>query len=80
MMFSNGEGEAQLHYLSGDYEVLRHGSYVLCSISGEKIPLDELRYWNASRQEAYANCEISYRRELECDPRLRKLLGTTIKA
>ena len=79
MMFLGGEREAQLHYLSGDYEVLTHGTYVLCAITGEKIPLDELRYWSAPRQEAYASCEISYRRELECDPRLRKLLGTTLK-
>ena len=43
MMFPGGEREAQLHYLSGDYEVLTHGTYVLCAITGEKIPLDELR-------------------------------------
>ncbi len=77
MIFSGGEREAEIHYFSGDYEVVKHGTYVLCAVTGEKIPLDDLKYWNAIRQEAYASCEISYQRELECDPRLRKLLGST---
>lgn len=77
MIFSTGEREAEVHYLSGDYEIVRHGTYVLCAVTGEKIPLDDLKYWNSIRQEAYASCEISYRRELECDTRLRRLLGTT---
>jgi len=64
--------EAKLRYQSGDYEVITPGSYVLCAVTGERIPLDELRYWNFQRQEAYASCEISYQRELECDPKLRE--------
>ncbi|MHC5307970.1 DUF2093 domain-containing protein [Bartonella sp. LJL80] len=76
-MFSSGEREAQIRYLSGDYEIIKHGTYVSCAITGEKIPVDELKYWNHLRQEAYASCEISYQRELECNPHLRKLLGTT---
>jgi hypothetical protein len=37
---------------------------VLCAVSGEKIPLDALRYWSATRQEAYATPEIATRRLL----------------
>lgn len=77
MMLPGGEREAKVKYLSGDYEVIRSGSYVLCAVTGEKIPLDDLRYWNFERQEAYADCEISYKRELECNPHFRTLLGTT---
>jgi hypothetical protein len=32
---------------------------VLCAISGQVIPLEELRYWSAERQEAYASAELS---------------------
>jgi len=68
------QGEARIEYLSGDYKILKHGSYVTCAVTGKPIPLDELRYWNFGRQEAYLNCEVSYQRELECDPHLRNLI------
>ena len=45
---------AVLHYGDGDFRVVRPGRYVLCAVSGVKIPIEALRYWNASRQEAYA--------------------------
>lgn len=67
-------GEAKLEYKGGDYVINIPGTYVLCAVSGEKIPLDDLRYWNVERQEAYASCEISYKRELECNPHLRDVL------
>lgn len=47
-------GQARLHYLDGDYEVLSPGTYVACAVSGEHIPLDALRYWSVDLQEAYA--------------------------
>ncbi|WP_293679783.1 DUF2093 domain-containing protein [uncultured Phenylobacterium sp.] len=45
---------AKLHYGDGEYAVLRPGRYVLCAVSGQKIPLEQLRYWSAELQEAYA--------------------------
>jgi len=48
-------GEAQLRYLDGDYRIVRPGSYVRCAVTGDPIPLDELKYWSVERQEAYAN-------------------------
>ena len=45
---------AKLHYSDGEYAVLRPGRYVLCAVSGQKIPLEQLRYWSAELQEAYA--------------------------
>jgi hypothetical protein len=45
---------ALLHYGDGEYAVLKPGKYVLCAVSGEKIPLDALRYWSPVAQEAYA--------------------------
>ncbi|PZQ62637.1 MAG: DUF2093 domain-containing protein [Phenylobacterium zucineum] len=45
---------ARLHYGDGDYAVLRPGRYVVCAVTGAKIPLEQLRYWSAELQEAYA--------------------------
>ncbi len=45
---------ASLHYGDGEFVVLKPGRYVLCAVSGVKIPLEALRYWNPALQEAYA--------------------------
>ncbi len=47
-------GEAQVHYLDGDLKIIRPGHFVRCAVTGASIPLDELRYWNVEKQEAYA--------------------------
>ena len=67
-----GDNQATLRYLDGDYQVLTPGSYVLCAVTGEKILLDDLRYWSVARQEAYKDVEVSFQRELDLDPRLRR--------
>ena len=46
---------AKLHYGDGEYAVLRPGRYVVCAVTGQKIPLEALRYWSAELQEAYAS-------------------------
>lgn len=45
---------AKLHYGDGEYAVLRQGRYVVCAVTGHKVPLEALRYWSAELQEAYA--------------------------
>lgn len=45
---------AVLHYGDGEFAVLKPGRYVVCAVSGLKIPLEALRYWSAPLQEAYA--------------------------
>lgn len=45
---------ATLHYGDGEFAVLKPGRAVLCAVSGKAIPLEILRYWSVSRQEAYA--------------------------
>lgn len=52
---SNTDRPARLHYQASGFRVLTPGGYVTCAISGVKIPLDDLRYWSAARQEAYAS-------------------------
>lgn len=50
----SGSGEAELRYLDGDFRVIRPGTFVRCAVTGQSIPLDELRYWSVDLQEAYA--------------------------
>ena len=57
-----GFREAKLRYLDGDYQILTSGSFVVCAMTGANIPLDELRYWSATRQEAYASPEAILKR------------------
>lgn len=45
---------ARLHYGDGDFAVLKPGRYVLCAVTGRQVPLEQLRYWSAALQEAYA--------------------------
>jgi hypothetical protein len=59
------QGEARLHYLDGEYEIVVAGSYVICAVTGTHIPLDALRYWSVDLQEAYANPTIATQRAQE---------------
>lgn len=47
--------EAVVEFLDGDFRVIKPGKFVRCAITNDPIPLDELRYWNVARQEAYAS-------------------------
>ena len=37
--------------------MLQPGKYVICAVTGVRIPLESLRYWNPIAQEAYAGPE-----------------------
>lgn len=64
MLMSQGGRPAKLHYMANNFRLLSPGDHVLCALSGEKIPLDQLRYWSVARQEAYASADLSVRAEL----------------
>jgi hypothetical protein len=51
--YDPGGPEAKVHYGDNEVTILRQGLFVRCAVSGEKIPLDELRYWSVDLQEAY---------------------------
>jgi hypothetical protein len=57
--------EAELRYLDADFRVVKPGAFVRCAVTGARIPLDELRYWSAERQEPYAGPEIALTRARE---------------
>ena len=44
---------AKLKYLPNNFEIIEEGDHVICSISGKKILLENLTYWNVDLQEAY---------------------------
>tara|TARA_Y100001936_G_scaffold235499_1_gene263801 strand:- start:172 stop:372 length:201 start_codon:yes stop_codon:yes gene_type:complete len=48
---------AKIKYLPNNFQIIERGDYVVCAISGKKINLENLTYWNVNLQEAY----FSYR-------------------
>ena len=44
---------AKIKYLPNNYEIISDGDYVICAVSGKKISLENLTYWNVEDQEAY---------------------------
>ena len=45
--------KAKLIFKHNYFEILEDGDYVICAISGKKINLKNLNYWNVDLQEAY---------------------------
>ena len=64
MLMSNRNKVAKLHYMPNGLRPLSAGDHVLCAVTGEAIPLDELRYWSVEKQEPYATAQISARAHL----------------
>ena len=55
---------AKLKYLPNNFEILENGDHVICAISGKKILIENLTYWNVDEQEAYCSyAEASIKKE-----------------
>ena len=55
---------AKIKYLPNNFKVIQDGDHVICAISGKKIPLENLTYWNVEKQEAYFSyVEAAIKRE-----------------
>ena len=55
---------AKIKYLPNNFKVIQDGDHVICAISGKKIPIENLTYWNVDLQEAYFSyVEASVKRE-----------------
>ena len=59
---------AKLEYLPNKFNIIEEGDHVICAVSGKKINLDKLTYWNVELQEAY----YSYREAEEKNEKLNK--------
>lgn len=62
MLMSSGDNAATLLYGPNGFRVIKPGHFVLCAVTGEPVPLEELRYWSVDRQEGYASADIAARR------------------
>ena len=45
--------KAKVIFKHNYFEIVEEGDYVMCAISGKKILLQNLNYWNVDLQEAY---------------------------
>ena len=73
--FLGFQREAKLEYGAGEYKVIVQGDFVRCAVTGQPIPLDELRYWSVALQEPYVSAEASlqrYREVREADTAKRR--------
>ena len=44
---------AKLEYLPNSFKIIEDGDHVICAVSGKKIFLKDLTYWNVDLQEPY---------------------------
>ena len=59
-MLRSGSGRAaRIHYMAGTFRLLSDGDHVVCAVTGEQIPIHELRYWSVARQEPYVDAAAS---------------------
>ena len=57
---------AKLKYLPNNFKIIENGDHVICAVSGKKISLDNLNYWNVETNHAYySNNEPHQKRESE---------------
>ncbi len=55
---------AKLKYLPNRFDIIEPGDHVICAVSGKKIELKNLIYWNVDLQEAYYSyIEVSQKKE-----------------
>mgnify|MGYP001369420801 CR=1 FL=1 len=54
--------KAKLKFYPNNFEIVEKGDHVICAISGKKIPLNELTYWNVELQEAYYSYKEAFKK------------------
>ncbi len=63
MLTTGAPKPARVRYLAGSLRLLTEGDHVLCAVTGQPIPLHELKYWSVERQEAYIDAAASLEAE-----------------
>ena len=55
---------AKIKYLPNNFQIIEPGDHVICAVSGKKILLENLNYWDVDAQEPYFSyVEASIKRE-----------------
>lgn len=55
-------GEAVLKYGDASYQILHPGQFVVCAVTGQRIPLRDLKYWSVDLQEPYVDAAAAMKR------------------
>mgnify|MGYP001326247654 CR=1 FL=1 len=56
---------AKLKFLPNNFEIIEEGDHVICAVSGKKISLNNLTYWNVELQEAYFSYKEAHQKNEE---------------
>ena len=56
---------AKIKYLPNNFKILENGDHVLCAVSGKKISLENLNYWNVESKEAYFSYKEAHQKREE---------------
>jgi hypothetical protein len=56
---------AKIKYLPNNFEIIEHGDYVKCAVSGKLISIENLNYWNVELQEPYYSYKEAFIRREE---------------
>jgi hypothetical protein len=56
---------AKIKYLPNNFEIIEHGDYVECAVSGKLISIENLNYWNVDLQEPYYSYKEAFIRREE---------------
>ena len=56
---------AKIKYLPNNFQIIEPGDHVVCAVSGKKINLENLTYWNVELQEAYFSYEEAFKKREE---------------
>ena len=49
--------KAKVLFKHNSFDIIEEGDFVICAISGKKITIDKLNYWDVDLQEAYYSPE-----------------------
>ncbi len=58
---------AKLKFLPNNFEIIENGDHVICAVSGKKIQLEKLSYWNVELQEAYFSYKEAFEKREKLD-------------
>ena len=54
---------AKLKYLPNNFKIIQEGDHVVCAVSGKKIELQNLTYWNVELQEPYFSYKEAFKKK-----------------
>ena len=53
---------AKIKYLPNNFQIIENGDYVECAVTGKKINLEDLTYWNVELREAYYSYKEAFKK------------------